>query len=167
MKNLTTYLILLITSVTMVIGCNVEKQTAKRAQRKFYRAADLHLPSVAEGCSYMFPPLDSTGTEYIFVEGETKYNTVTNYDTVVTKDTVRITKTNNIYKVRVDTIHNKVYEKLTDRALETKLRADNNNLSTELTEAKTRLKIYLWLMVGLIIYTLARWILRIWGIKIP
>ncbi len=165
-KNYTTYIMILLSAVTMLIGC----YTPKKANRQVIKAQIEYPNIVAQHCSSRYPPVESVRDSIVIKDGETIYN----YDTVVIDcDSVVKYKTDTkvkyiqVTKTRVDTFYktnrvvmvNKAQVKLLSNSLE-EVRAENNKLS-----AQRKILIIVCLILG--IYTIGRWVLRYWNIKLP
>lgn len=166
-------LIYILMLLVLSTGC----YNAKKATRQMVRAYSEY-PEVVNGlCGQWNEPIVMTKDSFIYkpgrivrIPGKTQYVEV-DCDSVVrnakktakvqipcpTADTFRITDT--IYRSRESTEVNKAKE----RALEAEVSA----LKISLAKEKKAFSIAMWALIILSAYTLARWILSKWGIKLP
>ena len=141
----------------------------KRASKLYDKAARLSEKTVAEKCAAKFPNKDSINERTVYVQGEEiiLHDTVTTGEVMLINDTLyrtryitkTITKTDTLYKDKITTVTNTAAIK----ALELQHIDDVKTISAK----SDRLTICYWTLGILGIYTLGRWILRIWNIKLP
>lgn len=156
--------------LVVLSGCNPSKKAAKL----FYRGMKIDAPTIYSECGKVAPPLDSQWDSTGFAMGETillepEYIYV-DCDTVV----IDSTKPNRVIKIpcppcktRVDTFYKYNTKQVVNRAKEYALEAENKGLNIELAKKQKALSIALWSLIILGAYTLLRWVLRYWGIKLP
>jgi len=147
----------------MVVGCNSEKKAA----RLISRAHRINPEVLPKTCGEMYPGVARTDSFVIYKQGDPVVfqDTITQYDTVenVVYQTKYITKqvntTDTVYKLKTSTIVNRAREQylsdLLDKAKQLIASLQKEN------------EIMLWALAVLAAYTLLRWVLRIWNIKIP
>lgn len=144
-----------------LFSCN----TPNRAAKLFDKSARISEKTVAEKCAAKFPNKDSINERTVYVQGEETvlHDTVTYSDTVnhtiykyITKT---VSKTDTLYKDKTTTITNTAAIK----ALELQHIDDVKVISAK----QDRLYICYWVLIVLGVYTLGRWVLRIWNIKLP
>ena len=147
----------------ILVGCDSGKRmTAKLGKLQFK-----HPIVFAEYCSNMYPDTDSTGIEYVYMEGEVIYDTITHNTTTAMLDTIVVTQTKTIFKTRIDTIQHIQYRRVIDRAgIEACMSKFNKCVAQEAVLRREK-SILLTVTLTMAIYTLARWILLAWKIRLP
>lgn len=146
-------------------SCNTSKQSNKH----FYKAMNLDAPLTGKNCSISFPPITATKDSFVYIQGEdvVTHDTVQGNEYLVVGDTVikykYITKT----VKSVDTFYRSSDDTQVDRGKETYLQDQNEKNIATISKQKKALSISLWAIVILGTYTLGRWVLRIWNIKLP
>lgn len=161
MKNLITYLIIMLSLCMMITGCMSERQ----AVRKLYTVHAKYPEIVTKHCADIFPDQSYLVDSIIFIPGvET---TIT--DTVFMSDTITRLLTKTIYRndKRVDTIYRFKNLKVVNKAKELQLQHENLNLSVNFGKLQKERNILFWVAIVLGIYTLLRWILRFWNVRFP
>lgn len=147
-------------------GCYTERKATKDVIK-----AHVHYPNVSSKvCSDLFPPVQKTAeTEKIYY-GVPEYihDTVTIITDSIIYKTITTTKTVRDTLVRTD------IKTIVDRARESELELIVVGRESVISEHEKKiakqgkaLDISLWAIIALGSYTLGRWILRIWGIKLP
>lgn len=146
-------------------SCN----TTKQSNRHFYKALNKSHTATANNCSIAFPPVEATKDSFIYIQGEdvVTHDTVQGNEYLVLGDTVvkykYITKTVKI----TDTLRLTNKTTIVDKAKVVELQEKNTELTINNAKQKKALSICLWSITILGAYTLLRWILRIWSIKLP
>ncbi len=161
MKNRITYFIIMLSFGMMITGCMSERHAARR----LYTIHAKHPQIVTKHCADVFPDQSFLIDSVIFLPGvET---TIT--DTVFVSDTVTKIFTKTIYRndKRVDTIYRLKNLKIVNKAKELQLQHDNLALSVGLGKLQKERNILFWVAIVLGAYTLLRWVLRFWNIRIP
>ena len=147
----------------LLLGCYNQKKATRQVIK-----ADTKFPIVLDGyCGQTRPPLDSVDTKIVYKEGETIHDTVTRTETKIHNDTVYKTEYNDIYIKQRDTIEHTVYKQQTNKGLINKLNKQKEDLVITLSATKARLNMLKWVAIILGIYTIGRWVLRIWKIRLP
>lgn len=189
MKNYISYSIIALSFVLMVVGCNAEKKAVRQEKRqsdkalKHIQKAERIMPAeLARWCAKRYNPADSIHEKEIYLPGkpillqgrvDTFYVDCDKEKGKVkvpcrSADTVRIT----------DTLYKDKYQRDVNRSAEDSLQAYYKGLhakdaavikeqSADIATLKERNRILLYFVIGLAAYTLLRWILRIWGVKLP
>jgi hypothetical protein len=161
MRNL-----LILFVIVFFSGCYTERKATKDVIK-----AHVHYPNVSSKvCSDLFPPVQRTAeTEKIYY-GVPEYihDTVILitdsivYKTITTTKTVRDT----VVKTDTKTIVNRAREAELELIVEKRDAAISEHEKKIAKQGKA-LDISLWAIIALGSYTLGRWVLRIWGIKLP
>lgn len=158
--------------LVLTAGCYTEKKANRQVVKAYAEYPDL----VNHYCGQWNDPIVMTRDSFIYkpgrilhIPGKTQYVEV-DCDSVVrnakktakvqipcTTDTIRITDT--VYRSRESTEVNRAKE----RALEAEVR----ELTIDKAKLQKAFSIAMWCVVLLGIYTLGRWVLRIWKIKLP
>lgn len=161
MKNRITYFIIMLSFGMMVTGCLSERHAAKKLFTIHAKYPDI----VTKHCADVFPDQSYLIDSLIFLPGvET---TIT--DTVFVSDTITKLLTKTIYRndKRVDTIYRLKNLKIVNKAKELQLQHDNLALSVDLAKIQKERDILFWVAIMLGAYTVLRWILRFWNIRLP
>lgn len=161
MKVIITLSLIVITIGMMITGCLTERV----AKNKLSKVQAQHPTIVTELCANLYPSEGFRIDSLIYLQGNTVYvnDTVHIYDT-----TERIIKQQSVsYKLRVDTVYRLRNTEIVNRAKEQMLLNENKVLQTSIAVNKSQKKILIWVAAILGGYTLLRWILRYWGIKLP
>lgn len=167
---------LLLFAVIALSGCYAQKDCTQRDERKavrhFVKALDRCERKVAEQAGLMWPVrvYDSTVIKYLPGVETVITDTVTGTDTVSNEVIRTVTRT--VY--RVDTFYQKSDKQGENTAnisaLNAKIKAQSEEMGTLKNEvsSKTSTQRMLWWAVGILsAYTVGRWIVRIWGVKLP
>lgn len=149
----------------LFFSCN----TPKRAERVFDKANRIDHPTVASKCGEMFPPVDSIHEKVVFKEGKaiTIKDTIYAQDTTVFNDTVFITKYRVTEKIVHDTLVATKYVQVHNEGKETEQAGKILQNEKKIAKQQKALSISLWALIILSSYTLLRWVLRYWKIKLP
>lgn len=161
MKNLITHIIIMLSLCMMITGCLSERQAA----RKLYTVHAKYPQIVTKHCADIFPDQSFLVDSVIFLPGvET---TIT--DTVLMSDTITRLLTKTIYRndKRVDTIYRLKNLKIVNKARELQLQDANLALSVSFGKLQKERNILFWLTIVLGAYTVIRWVLRFWNIRLP
>lgn len=161
MKNLITLSLIAVSFIMMITGCYTEQ----KASRQVYKAHRKHQVVTAQFCGSVYPPVSSISDSFIYKPGETLVlsDTVNRYDTVVRVLNRYIIKT----QKRTDTLYIAKNAQLVNRAGETLLQQENRAISDKLAALSSRNKILLWVAIVLGGYTLLRWVLMYWRVRLP
>ncbi len=152
-------MVIVITMLMMVTGC----YTQQHARRQIIKA-EAHYPEILSGiCGDLYPPIEWVNDSFIYLPGIPVVNTDTAYDTVRSI----VFKYINRYITRRDTIYKTRNVQLVNRAAEAALSSENNKLSQTLAGKAKEVQILYWVAGVLGIYTVLRWVLRYWGIRLP
>lgn len=161
MKNIIPYLLIILSFTTMITGCYSEQKAARQVFK-----ANANFPNtVAKHCASAFNPIDATVDSFIYLPGEVEVFTDTMYlsDTVSQLRTIFINK----YSYKTDTVFSIKEKQLVNRAKETYLSTENQELMINLGKSRKERQILFWTAIVLAIYTLLRWLLRLWSIRLP
>ncbi|HLO71517.1 MAG TPA: hypothetical protein VK167_11640 [Flavipsychrobacter sp.] len=161
MKNLITYIVIILSLGMMITGCLSERQAARR----LYTIHAKHPQIVTKHCADIFPDQSYLVDSVIFLPGvET-----TVIDTVLVSDTITRFLTKTIYRndKRVDTIYRLKNLKIVNKAKELQLQNENLALSVSFGKLQKERNILSWLTIVLGAYTVIRWVLRFWNIRLP
>lgn len=156
MKNLTTYTLITLSWVLLVVGCNSEK----RALRHIHKAERINSEIPAKYCAEKYPPIDSINERTIFIPGETITDTVETTNLEIIQDTVFITKIKTITVTKHDTVRQVKYEKVVDRAKETALQSDLRQATDNAVKYKQQRNIYGAIAIGLALFILIPWVIK-------
>lgn len=166
--NLILYVMIFITVIMLSVGlfsCN----TPNRAAKLFDKSARISEKTVAEKCAAKFPNKDSINERTVYVQGEETviHDTVTTGEVMLINDTLyRIKRvTNTIH--RTDTLYKDKVVTVTNTAVIKALELQHIDDVKAISAKSDRLYICYWVLGILGIYTLGRWVLRIWNIKLP
>ena len=162
------YVMLGITIGALIIGlssCN----TTKQSDRHFYKAMRLSQTETGKNCSAAFPPITGTKDSFIYIQGEDRitHDTIQGNEYLVVGDTVikykYITKTIK----SIDTVYKTKEVEKVDKGQVAFLQAEKEKNIATIAKQKKALSISLWAIIILGTFTLGRWVLRIWNIKLP
>ncbi len=167
MKNL------LISNAIMVLIFLTGCYTGKKAQRQVIKAQSVYPEIVATLCSDMYPPLTLTKDSIVYKKGravmlDTLFMSI-DCDTVIKNvyqnKVVRIPCPSTISSVDtvIITKERQVVNKARVKALGSKVRS----LELTLEHKKSKGNILLKITVALTVYTILRWVLLIWKIRMP
>jgi|GEM_PF-3202355 len=161
MKNLITYLVIMLSLCMMITGCMSERQ----AVRKLYTVHAKYPQLVTKHCADVFPEQSFSVDSVVFLHGAE----MTIVDTLYVSDTITrlLTKTISRTNTRVDTIYRLRNLKTINKAREVLLENENLTLSVSVGKLQKERNILFWVAIVLGIYTLLRWILRFWNIRFP
>lgn len=159
MRNFYKYFLILI----LLSGCSAEK----RALKHIHKAERLSETVPAKYCAERFQPVDSINEKIVYRPGTVVRDTVTDIQIEVVNDTVIKHHTKIITQVKVDTVVTVKYQQVVNKAALQVCTDALDKAHIKLAETKKALSITLWAVIILGTYTLARWILRIWNIKLP
>ncbi len=168
MKNTITYIAITLSFCSMLIGC----YSQKKATRQLFKV-QAHYPKLtAQLCSNSYPPLVQIKDSIIHLPGRVKKEKV-----FVTVDCDSILKSNTKVKTvkvpcppseyRTDTILVYQERQVVNKAQVAVLEHERNELAKALTKEEQHNYILLRLAIVLAAYTILRWVLRIWNIKLP
>lgn len=165
MKHLT-----LILSIFLLAGCNSQKRTTRRAERKLDKSIRLDQNVFARECAIDFNPIDSIHERIVYKPGVVKYDTVQDVRYRTVNDTVYATEYVTITKHIRDTIDLTRHEALVNKAAQDTMKRYYEQLLSEeqakndkliAKNASLKKERNYWRMAAIILglYTLARWIL--------
>lgn len=167
MRTHITYLMLTLTLVAMVYGCNTEKQTARHEKkaRKYIGKAEQKAPNeLAKWCAGRFDNTDSVNEKTIYKPGETITDTVTQTEYEIINDTVFITKERTIYINRVDTHIKTIYQRIVNTAaidsMGTYVRKVDKKNATLTQQLKTWRSIGIGALIAIALYFIVKFIIR-------
>jgi len=158
-------------------GCNAEKRAVKKSDKHFFKAVAWDKANVHGRCSDIAPPIVMTKDSFIYKPGKVIYKqgepvyVEVDCDSVVKSfgnrsEIVRV-KCPPCDSVRVDTAYVSVRNTEVDRNKEIALEAHIKKVEELATKRHVQLRISIIALTVLAAYTLLRWILRIWGVKLP
>lgn len=158
-------IILLGAGSIMLFSCNNEKIAAKQ----FDRANRKSHVTVLGKCAEIASPIDSIHERIVFRQGKPVLikDTIYAQDTLVINDTVFITKWRTTEKLKTDTLYTTKYTQLVNNAKVQEQAIIISNNDKKIASQKKALSITMWALIILSCYTLGRWVLRIWNIKLP
>lgn len=161
MKNITTYILISFSFAVMLLGCYSEK----RAARQLVKAQTQYPHRVAKHCSRTFPPLAYEKDSFIYLPGDPVVFT----DTIINTDTITRMQWRyiNKYHYKTDTVYISRQMQVVNKAAEIALSHGNAMLSSQLAAKKAEHHILLWVSLVLGGYTLLRWVLLFWRIRLP
>lgn len=145
----------------MITGCMSEKQ----ASRKLYTIHAKYPQLVTKHCADIFPEQGFSTDSIVFLPGiETSI-----VDTVLMSDTITKVLTKAVFHTvaRVDTIYRLRNQKVVNKAREVQLQNDNLTLSVKTGKLQKERDILFWVAIILGVYTVFRWVLRFWNIRLP
>ena len=173
----------LVLAVTLFLltGCNAEKRAVKKSDKHFFKAVAWDKANVHGRCSDIAPPIVMTKDSFIYKPGKYIPSSEPEYVYVDCDSVVNETKKNGslLYgskvnlkcppcdSVRVDTAYVSVRNTEVDRNKEIALEAHIKKVEELATKRHVQLRIAIIALSVLSAYTLLRWILRIWGVKLP
>lgn len=160
-----TYFFALIAIGLLICSC----KSQHTATRKLLKAQIRHPEVVAKFCSALYPPIDFLKDSIIYKQGEREL-------VFVHVDCDSITKSlPGIKKVKIpcpsqtvpDTYFVYKEKHLVNKAEVTYLQHVSDECRVENEVVKSRNKLLIQVLLILFIYTLLRWVLRIWNITLP
>lgn len=152
-------MVIVITVLMMVAGC----YTQQRARKQIIKA-EAHYPELLSGlCGDLYPPIEWVNDSFIYLPGIPIINIDTAYDTVHNI----VFKYINRYITRRDTLYKTRNVQVVNRAAQTALQHEKERLSVTLAGKKKEVQILYWVAVALGIYTLLRWVVRYWNLRLP
>lgn len=161
MKTLITYFIIMLSSVMMVTGCMSEKQAA----RKLYGIHAEYPNLITKHCADVFPDQSFSIDSIVFMPG---VETVT-VDTFFVADTITQFVAKTIFRTntRIDTVYRLRNLKVMNKAREIQLQNENLKLSINAAKIQKERSILFWIALVLGVYTVLRWVVRFWNIRLP
>lgn len=172
MKNTLAYTLIAFSFILMVTGCYTEKRASKQTVKAYVTYPDL----ISGQCGLWFDPVVMTKDSFIYKQGEIIYKKGAPQYVYVDCDSVQNpSKSSKIVKipcppcdsVRVDTLYRSRESTEANRAKEHAQAAEIKVLAQDNTKLQTQLRIAIYALIALAAYTLGRWVLRIWGVKLP
>ncbi|MEZ5016975.1 MAG: hypothetical protein R2800_07970 [Flavipsychrobacter sp.] len=170
MKNLITYAALVLCISMMLLGC-YSQRTATRQLLK----VQTYYPSVlSQLCSDLYPPLVFTKDSITYLKGDMEQEVVfveVDCDSILKArigkivEPVKIPCPPSVY--RVDTLVLYKERQMVDRAAIHTLQKQLENATVRLVREERENYILLRVTIILGLYTIVRWVLRIWHIKLP
>lgn len=163
-------------------SCNAEKRAVKKSDKHFFKAVAWDKANVHGRCSDIAPPIVMTKDSFIYKpgkviykQGEPVYVEVDCDSVTKSRNSAHSTGKANYIKikcppcdsVRVDTAYVSVRNTEVDRNKEIALEAHIKKVEELATKRHVQLRIAIIALTALAAYTLLRWILRIWGVKLP
>lgn len=168
MKNNLTYLAIAITFCMMLFGCLTEKKAVKQIAKISHK----HPEVLANECGKRYPPIDSIWEKETFIEGEP----IVMFDTVtVDCDSALKVKLNNANStfptetkikvpirtiVKTDTFYKNKFQQVENTAMIEANRLQINKLENENIELLHARKIWMWIAIGLSVFTVLRWVVK-------
>lgn len=159
-------------SLLALLLCLSGCYTQRRAERQVYKAHLRYRQVTAQYCNAVFDPVVHVVDSYIYRPGAAIFHTDTvaiNCDSVVAMAPLQP-----IVKLpcppcasRTDTVYRMVRTQVENRARIALLEQERSGLQQELAKSRAKYKMLLWPLTALAVYTLLRWLLRIWGIRLP
>lgn len=145
----------------MFAGCYSEN----KAHRQLFKVHSKYPQVITKHCADMFPEQSFSVDSVVYIQGDV----VTVLDTVFISDTTAKVITKNIvqYKNRTDTVFRLRNIQTINKAKELLLYAENQKKTIQLAKEQKENNILFWVVVVLGGYTLLRWIVRFWGIRLP
>lgn len=161
MKYLITHFIIILSFAMMITGCMSERHAAQ----KLYAIHAKYPQLVTKHCADIFPEQGFSMDSIVFLPGTE--NTIV--DTLLMSDTITKLLTKTVFRTvaRVDTIYRLRNLKVINKAREVQLQNDNLTLSVKTGKLQKERDILFWVALVLGIYTLVRWVLRFWNIRLP
>ncbi len=170
MKNIITYTAITLSFSMMLLGCYTEKRAAKQLTK-----VQAHHPIVlARVCSSNYPPIERIKDSIVYKQGEPYEEIVyveADCDSVINATNNTIIKCIKVpcptTIVQTDTLLVYKEKQVVNRAKVDVLEQELAELKE--THIKTKDQNHILLRVAIIlgVYTIIRWILRIWNIKLP
>lgn len=170
MKNIITYTAITLSFSMMLLGCYTERHATKQLAK-----VQAHHPIViARICSRNYPPIERIKDSIVYKQGE-PYEEIVYVEADC--DSVLSTSDNIIIKrikvpcpttiVQTDTLLVYKEKQVVNRAKVAVLEQELSELKE--THIKTKDQNHILLRVAIIlgVYTVIRWVLRIWNIKLP
>lgn len=157
-------------------SCNAEKRAVKKSDKHFFKAVAWDKANVHGRCSDIAPPIVMTKDSFIYKPGKVIYKQGEPVKVFVDCDTVKVNSKGEkkaaipcppCDSVRVDTAYVSVRNTEVDRNKEIAQAATISNQDKKIASLQTSLSYFIWATCILGAYTLLRWILRIWGVKVP
>lgn len=145
----------------MMAGCYTENIASRRIEK----AHSMYPTLVAKYCADTYPVIDARTDSIVYIPGEP----IVIVDTLFDQDTFRQSFVKYIkrYEQKVDTFYRTRTVQVVNRANEKYLAEISQKTSITLAKAQKANNILFWVAVILGIYTIGRWILRVWGIRLP
>lgn len=170
MKDTITYLAILLTTCMMMLGCLTEK----KAQRLLLKVQIKQPKVLTEVCAENFSNTEYLIDTFFYKEGMPRQEVVAfqvDCDTL----TNQIDRKGKLITTipcpsvvsRVDTVYRTREMRVVNKAQQVMLKEKLFNREQQLAKLQTRNSLLLKLAVVLGIYTITRWILRFWNIKLP
>lgn len=142
-------------------------QTERRLVKKILKIHAAHPAASATACAGLYPPLEYTRDSFVYKPGAPSdlVYVYADCDTVADKregklkipcPPLRITDTLLLYKEK------QVVNRAEEQRLKEELGVCNKAYARRLAERN----IFLWCLLGLAVYTLLRWLLKAWRIKL-
>lgn len=157
-------MILTLLTPTLLVSCYTEKQ----ASRQLVKAQTNYSGVVAKYCSQLYPVKERTRDSIVYLVGTEEVFLSTPIDrNEIVASTIKMPHSSKEYIYRVDTVmvfKDKVIE---DVAKIEALEAKNKELIKSIAGSEKVSSILLKVAIVLGVYTLLRWLLRIWYIRLP
>lgn len=161
MKYTITYTLIITSFLVMLLGCYSENIATRHVEKAHSKYPGI----VAKYCADRYPPIEEITDSVVFIPGKP----VLLNDTIWAHDTVSraIIKYVKQYQNKVDTLYKLRTVQVVNRANEKYLSEINLKSSVVLGKVQREIRILYWVTGVLGIYTIGRWVLRFWGIKLP
>lgn len=161
MKTIIPNALIAVSFCAMIAGCYTENI----AERKIEKAHSHYPEIVAKYCAETYPVIDARTDSITYLPGESEIV----LDTFYAHDTFNqlSVKYINRYERKVDTLYKLRTTQIVNRANEKYLADVNQKNVIVLAKAQKINNILIWVAVIMGIYTIGRWILRVWGIRLP
>lgn len=157
-------MILTLLTITLLVSCYTEKQ----ANRQLVKAQTNYSGVVAKYCSQLYPVKERTRDSIVYLVGKEEVFLSTPIDrNEIVASTIKMPYSSKEYIYRVDTVmvfKDKVIE---DVAKIEVLEAKNKELIKSIAGSEKVSSILLKVAIVLGVYTLLRWLLRVWYIRLP
>jgi hypothetical protein len=161
MKTLITISFILLTIAMMFTGCYTEN----KAKKRLYKVQAHHPSVITKLCADLYPAGNFKLDSIVYLQG----SSFIAKDTLYVYDTIQSILKQQIisYKLRVDTVYRLKSIETSNKARELMLSAQNAEVNTLLEVKKSQNKLLFWIVIVLGAYTILRWVLRFWGVRLP
>lgn len=170
MKNIITYTAIALSFSMMLLGCYTEK----RATKQLAKVQAHHPIVVAKVCSSNYPPIERIKDSIVYKQGEPYEELV--YVEADCDSAINATNNTIVKRIKVpcpttiiqtDTLLVYKEKQVVNRAKVAVLEQELAELKETLIKTKDQNYILLRVAIILCAYTIIRWVLRIWNIKLP
>lgn len=154
--------------IVLLASCNTEKQVAG----KLYKLYVKNEVAVARLCADLYPPIEKVVDTVIYKKG-IPMSTAPTFRVIDCDSVIRKTKKRHVSisipgnTIVTDTVVVYKERQLVNNAKLIEYEAQYKELDNELVKCRIQKKWLLNVLAILCIYTLARWLLRYWNIRLP